>query len=171
MPYPKSPSGRSVVDAVRDALPVPSLAYYPTDAQRELKASFWLAHKKNPLVDDDQITPALVESLTGVSVQCWLSDDKFWSWFSIRDSVKLNLEVAAERASELAMHYMDPSIPFNDNARVQLIKYVLEFAGRAPPLHKVIKWGDKAVADMSENELADYIRKHTPSLPAKPSEP
>ncbi len=158
MPKPRD-TDTSVVAAVRHALPVPALSYQPTDEQRAIKAKFWLEFKRNPLTDTDNVSPALVEQLGGVSVQKWLSDPSFWDWFCVKDQVKVNLEIAAERASELAMFYLDPSVPLNDNARVQLIKYVLEFSGRAPPSRRDIKVLDREIGEMSEDQLQTYIDK------------
>ena len=128
-----------------------------TREQLKLKAKFWLAFKSNPLQGEEDVSPALVEELTGTSVQQWLSDPQFWPWFSTRDEVKENLEVAAMKAAELAVYYLDPSVPFNDNARTQLIKYVLEFSGRSPPSRKEIKWHDREVADLTPDQLDALI--------------
>lgn len=157
----KHDGSHAVVSAVRDAIPVPALTYQPTDTQREVKAKFWLAFKDNPLCETDAVNPAVIEQLTGVDVQAWSRDKRFWAWFTIKDQVRLNLEIAAERASEMAMMMLDPAHPMNDNARVQLVKYVLEFAGRTPPSRKEIKWADKEVGDMSPEELKALIDKLT----------
>lgn len=161
MPSPKqAPS--EVLAQLREATLVPDLAYHPTEEQRRLKAKFWLAFRNNPITEETMVTPGLVEDMTGKSVQKWLSDPAFWAWFgATKDTTKENLEAAAEKASELAMFYLDPSVPFNDNARVQLIKYVLEFSGRSPPSRKEIKWHDKEIQDLSEEQLDALIAKLT----------
>ena len=153
------PAPKAVLAAVREGLPAIPVEPSWTDEQRQLKARFWLQHKQNPLNDKDDITPIMVEQATGKSVRKWLDDSAFWAWFATRDSVKQGLEVAAEKAAELAILYLDPSVPFNDNARVQLIKYVLEFSGRTPPSRKEIKWHDKEIADMTPEQLDAFIAK------------
>jgi hypothetical protein len=150
---------KAVLAAVRDGLPAIPLEPTWTEEQRQLKARFWLLFKQNPMTDRDDVTPALVEQVTGKSVHRWLADPKFWAWFTTKDSVKQGLEVAAEKAAELAILYLDPTIPFNDNARVQLIKYVLEFSGRSPPSRKEIKWHDKEIADLTPEQLDALIVK------------
>lgn len=150
---------QALVAAVREATLQPHLQYHPTPEQRELKARFWLEFRQNPIVDDTDVTPALVEDVLGRSVQGWLTDPKFWTWFSSKDTVRKNLEIAAEQASEWAMLALDPAFPLNDNARVQLVKYVLEFSGRSPPSRKEIKWADRDVAALNEDELNALIEK------------
>lgn len=130
-----------------------------TEEQRQLKSRFWLAMRANPIAEDTQVSPALVEQLTGKSVQKWLSDERFWPWFSTKDSTKQYLEVAAEKAAELALFYLNPAVPFNDNARTSLIKIVLEYSGRTPPSTKVVKWQDKEIGDLSEDQLNAFIDK------------
>ena len=146
----------------------------PSEEQRHLKSRFWLALRSNPIADDSEVSPALVEQMTGKSVQKWLGDDRFWPWFSTKDSTKVHLEHAAEKASELAMYYLNPAVPMNDNARVSLIKTVLEFSGRTPPTTKVVKWQDADVASMSEDQLRAFVDKMVESqvrrkLPKPPS--
>jgi hypothetical protein len=130
-----------------------------TDEMRQLKSRFWLALRSNPIAEDTAVSPALVEQLTGRSVQKWLSDERFWPWFSTRDSTKQYLEVAAEKAAELALFYLNPAVPFNDNARASLMKLVLEYSGRTPPSTKVVKWQDKEIGELSEDQLNAFIDK------------
>lgn len=158
----KTPPETGLVRRIADALPGrPGMAYDPSDDQRKVKAKFWLRFRENPVIDRKDVTPALVEQLTGVSVQAWTKDTGFWDWFNVSDQVKENLEIAAERASELALKFLDPLVPMNDNARVQLIKYVLEFAGRAPPQRKEVKWHDKEIAEMTQEQLDALIARLT----------
>ena len=155
----KPRADQTVAAALRTVELYPASAYIATQEQQRLKASFWLAFKSNPIADVDSISPALVEQLTGKSVQSWLSNPAFWEWFKVKNEVVENLEVAAMRAAELAIHYLDPSVPMNDNARVALMKLVLEFSGRTPPARKEIKWLDKEVADLSPEQLDALIAK------------
>ncbi len=159
MSTPQTVPAAQVIATLRKAVCTPS--YQPSEEQRSLKAQFWIAFKANPLCDVDDITPALVNQLTGVDVQKWLSDDRYWPWMATRDSVKLSLEIAAEKAAEMAIAYLDPSVPMNDNARVQLIKYVLEFSGRSPATRREEKWMDKEVGQLNEEQLDALIAKLT----------
>ena len=147
--------------AMRSAMPV-LLAHgeYQADNKlRQLKARFWQLFNSNPLVDVKDITPALAEDLLGKSLKGHLSDPRFWPWFSTKDSAKQNLEVCAERATELALYYLDPAIPLQDSARINLIKIVLEFSGRTPPARKEIKWQDREIGDLSQEDLDAFIQK------------
>lgn len=138
-----------------------------SDEQRAIKAKFWLTLKANPIVDEKDVTPSLVEELIGKSVTQWTASPEFWTWFKDKDTTKASLEVAAEKAAELAVFYLNPAVPFNDNARVQLIKYVLEFSGRSPPSRKEIKWQDKDIAGLNEEQLIALIEKMTGTSLAK----
>lgn len=151
-----------LVDSVRDVTLLPQVAYRPNDDQRELKAKFWLDFKQNPLVDTADVSPALVEELTGKPIDHWLKLPGFWDWFksSTTDTTKRYLEVAAEKAAEMAIMMLDPATPLNDNARVQLIKYVLEFSGRSPPQRRDVKWLDREIQDLDAKQLDDLIAKH-----------
>lgn len=149
---------------------VPGFAYAPTDDVRALKARFWHAFKANPTVDESQVTPALVEAVLGRSVRGYVSHPGFWPWFSNQRVTEALIEMAAERAAETALQMLNPAFPLNDNARVQLIKYVLEFSGRSPPSRKVEKWMDKEVANLDEKELDTLIAKHlAKKLPPTPA--
>ena len=151
---------RAIVASVREATLIPAVSYPATEEQRRVKAKFWIEFRANPLVDKDAVTPNHILDLVGYDVSKWMGDSRFWSWFaSTNDTIKENLEIAAEKASELALYYLDPSTFLNDNARVQLIKYVLEFAGRTPPTRKEIKWHDKEIADLSHDQLDALISK------------
>lgn len=153
---------KAVLAAVRDGLPAIPVHPSWSEEQRQFKARFWLKFKQTPLIDAEDVTPALVEQLMGKPIPLhWRDDRSWWPWFGTKDSVKQGLEVAAEKAAELAILYLDPTVPFNDNARVQLIKYVLEFSGRTPPSRKEIKWHDKEIADMTPDQLEAYIEKQS----------
>lgn len=157
-----APGPADVLAAVREGIPLAMPTEYPraTAEQRHVKARFWLSFKDNPLTDIKDVTPALVEELTGKSVQKWCSQDvAFWPWFSSKQSTAIGLEIAAERATELCNFYLDPAVPFNDNARVSLIKLVLEYSGRTPPTRREIKWQDKSVGEMTPDELDAYLKK------------
>jgi hypothetical protein len=146
----------AIVGAVRDGL---ARQFLPTSEQLNAKAKFWIAFRQNPVVDERDVTPAMVEDLLGRPIQSWLAEPKFWEWWSERDTAGRQIQVAAEKAAELAVYYLDPSVPLNDNARIQLIKYVLEFSGRTPPSRREIRWADKEVAELSERELDELINK------------
>lgn len=167
-----SPDDSQVVKVVREATLSPQLSYYPTEEQRLVKARFWKAFKANPLTDVVQISPAQVEEMTGHSVQKWLGDKAFWPWFSrSKDTTGEYLEVAAEKAGELAMHFLNPAIEFNDNARVALMKLVLEYSGRAPASRKEVKWHDKEVAELNEDQLDALIDKLSRKKLSSPPNP
>jgi len=153
----KTPHEVAVLGAV--ATIEPWSEYPATDEQRAIKAKFWIAFKQNPIIDEKDVNAALVQEFTGHSIAGWMSDPAFWRWFSSKDSTKHIIEVAAEKAAELASFYLNPAVPFNDNARVQLIKYMLEFSGRSPPSRKEIKWQDKEIADLTSEQLDALIQK------------
>ncbi len=159
----------SIVGAIGRAL---GTVHNPSDDERTLKARFWLKFRENPIIDSDDVTAALVAQLTGdESIHEYVKVKGFWAWFNVKDQVKENLEIAAERASELALAMLDPMYKCNDNARVQLVKYVLEFAGRAPATRKEVKWADKDINEMSSEQLDALISKMTARLnPAPPKD-
>ncbi len=172
MSKPDAPPAGDVLAAIGKGLPDHRLSLTPgydeaTDEQRQLKSRFWLALRSNPIAEDTEVSPALVQQLTGRSVQKWLSNENFWPWFATRDTTRQYLEVSAEKAAELAMFYLNPAVPFNDNARVSLIKIVLEYSGRTPPSTKVVKWQDADVANMSEDQLNAFIDKMVDARMAK----
>ncbi len=148
---------------------VPGFNYAPTDDIRALKSRFWLLFKANQICDEDQITPAVVEEVTGRSLKGHMGHPAFWGWFSNQRVTEIMIEMAAERASETALRMLDPSFPLNDNARVQLIKYVLEFSGRSPPTRRDVKWLDKEVGALDEKDLDAMIEKHLARRALKPS--
>jgi hypothetical protein len=139
---------------------VPGFQYAPTDDMRALKSRFWHRFKQNPLIDEEDVTPALVEQLTGRSVQGFTNHPGFWPWFSNTKVTEILIEMAAERAAQTALGMLDPSFPLNDNARVQLIKYVLEFSGRSTQQRSIEKWMDKDVANADEKMLDEMIERH-----------
>lgn len=153
--------GSALVSALRNAEMASHVMFQPSHEQRQLKSKFWIDFKSNPIADDRDVTPALVEEVLGRDIRGWLSQPQFWPWFSTRDSTKQFLEVAAEKAAEMAIMLLDPSTPLQDNARVQLIKIVLDFSGRAPASRKEIKWADREVENLSESELDSLIDKLT----------
>lgn len=162
MPTPEtSASPADILTAVNSGLPV-LLAHNEFDADlklRQMKARFWQLFYANPLMDVKDITPTVVEQTLGKSVRGHLSNPHFWSWFTTKDSAKQNLEVAAERASELAIYYLNPAVPLQDSARVNLIKIVLEYSGRTPPSRKEVVWQDKEVGSLTSEELDAFINK------------
>ena len=159
----------AIVTSVREGML--TLPGYPAnDEQREVKSRFWTAFKANPLVDERDVTPALGEELTGQSVAGWVSDKRFWPWFVTRQQTEIWLEAAAERAAALALFYLDPAVPMNDNARVSLIKAVLEFSGRNPPTRREIKWADREIATASAEELDAMAEKLSSQARRKPKD-
>lgn len=151
--------GLAALTAIRGATLLPEVLFNPTEEQRELKAKFWFEYNANPLIDDDQITPTVVSDVLGRDISSWTKQPHFWDWFKSRDIVKRRLEVAAEKASELAIALLDPSVPMQDSARVNLIKIVLEFAGRTPPVRKETKWHDKEIGELDDQQLDALIEK------------
>lgn len=138
---------------------VPGFAYVPTDKDRALKAQFWSKFKQNPIVDEADVTPELVKRYTGRDISGLMKHPDFWVWFSNSRTTEQLLEMAAERGAAMAVRMLDPSVVMNDNARVQLIKIVMDYSGRTPPSHKVIKWADRDVAALDEDQLDELIAK------------
>lgn len=148
-----------LIGAVKDAMVLPQVLFVPTPEQRELKAKFWLEFLANPIIDNTDISPLVVEEYLGRPISAWMKQPNFWQWFKSRDMTKRYLEIAAEKACELAIMYLDPAIPMQDSARVNLMKIVLEFAGRTPPVRKEIKWQDQDVASLDDQQLDALIAK------------
>ncbi len=158
-PPPPPQEEQHALALVKQATLLPEVMFIPSAEQRELKAKFWIEFRANPIADDADVTPALVEEILGHSIAGWLRQKHFWQWWSARDITKRYLEVGAEKAVEMALMYLDPAVPMQDSARVNLIKLVLEYAGKTPPVRKEIKWADRDIADLSDEQLDALIEK------------
>ena len=82
--------------------------FVPVKSQRELKASFWEKWEENPVVNAEDVTPAMVAQETGdPRIHRWWNLPMFKSWFLKQDLITTKIIANAEKAHELVQELLD----------------------------------------------------------------
>lgn len=142
------------------------LNYMPNWQQRRLKSAFWTRWRDNPLVDPTRLSLNAVQAVVGDSrLDRWWREPGFKQWFT-------NQEEWREEAESLVFTALDTlrNIMTDDRApaaaRVAASVKMLELARKMPskadtvPANQV----EKKIAQMSKEELIEYIRANTLKL-------
>lgn len=136
-----------------------------THKHRTAKARFWRTLATKPFVSDPKSLPLgeICKYSGSQSVRTWIKDDEWADWFFNEDSAKQLIEAGIEVAvqSLIDICTADRDKTLTGAAQVNAAKALLEFGGYAPPKTKVVEYADKSIANLSEEELTEYIAKKT----------
>ena len=136
-----------------------------TQKQRSAKARFWRTVATKPFVSEPaQLPLGDVCKYSGTqSVRTWLKDEQFSDWFFNPDSAKqlieAGIEIAVQSLIDICSSEFSKSV--TGTSKVNAAKTLLEFGGYAPPKTKVVEYADKSIANLTEDELTEYIAKKT----------
>lgn len=143
----------SIVDLAED------LVFIPSPAQRKAKAKFWMAVKDNPSVDPNNISASQAESIiNNQSVRKWWAQPGFKEWFKGKEEFRERLEYLCQVGLDTAEEILLIDDPKAVNAKVSLIKVLLEAGGKIDK-GKQIKLLDESVQKMSKAQLEEYMKK------------
>ena len=135
--------------------------FVPTDTMRRAKSAFWIKFAQSPMADEANITQSMAVRLSGSSsVAEWWKMVGFRDWFTNKMEWATEIESLAHLALRVARDILnDPEAPAT--AKVNLIGKIGELANKIPAKTKEIKYVDKTIGDMNEDQLAEYIAKNT----------
>lgn len=131
-------------------------------------------YKEHKDVDWSSLSAVEIQTLTGNrSVQRWLNEDQgFKDWFEETEIVATELQLGAEEAVRalrevVTSEEVGPDGRFSGANYVSAAVKLLELAGYTPPTHKVVEYRDADIANKSEEELREFIKKNLHLVKAK----
>lgn len=140
------------------------LGFQPEPDHRRVKAAFWAKFYEDPKMDRDRVTLAAVQQyLPDYRLRKWWSMPGFKEWFTNKDEWRQKQEYLVMLAQDEAERILlDRNA--NANAKVGLIKFLVESIGRASPKMKEVKMLDDAIHKMTPEQLEEFVKKGVLSL-------
>ena len=145
-----------------------------TKKQSEYKAKFWQRIKNNPLYNLNTVTNADIAELAGDSdLKVQLTNPKFKDWFMDQASNKSLLESGAETAISKLIEIVSYGAADMGNGKIvkageqiKAAEIILKMAGYEPVKHQKVEYSDKDINQMSEAQLADFIKSRNATIKA-----
>jgi hypothetical protein len=131
----------------------------PTDAMRRAKTSFWNS------VPDKSVKVTLASAIVhsgATSLRNWWGKPGFVEWFTGQNEWRNRVECLAMRGLDIAEQLLHDRRT-TPASKVQLIKLFAELADKMPSRQKDVRYIDAQIADMTPEQLTDFIEKNTPT--------
>lgn len=147
------------------------ISFCPSVEQRQTKAAFWAKMGDDPLAHNrDSITAAQARGVTGVAkVTRWWAVPGFREWFVNGEEWKQKLLYVIDVGLDALIDIMADDNPKTAGARVKAFEVACRLAGREPAKTKEVRFIDKAINDMSPQQLQAFLDARgfgTPALDA-----
>lgn len=135
--------------------------FVPTVDQREFKAKLLIKIKDNPTVNLETLTLQQAKSFVKEwRLAEWWHEAGFREWLSNSDEFRQKLEfVLGETLEEIYKLILDPEA--SSQSKVRAFEIMARLAGKEPPKVKEVKFKDSEVEKMDEQQLDEFIRKHS----------
>jgi len=149
------------------------LPFRPSESLMMIKCNFW-AHAKDLVLDDSDVTPALVEQClpraeASIVLERWESDEAFVRWFTNSRMHVARIEYLFSKALNALEEIVDNNDPRNSLARCNAARQLGELAGKF--ISRGSQRGDgvpdstrKAIAAMGQDDLLKFLQKNTADL-------
>lgn len=149
---------------------VEDITFLPSPEQRKAKAAFWASYSENPLVGLDVLTVSDAVTLSrDRRVRSWWSLPSFREWFLNQDEFRQRLEYLANLALDTAESILLDT-KAHPSARANMVKLVIEAAGRMPNKFAKEKYIDERIGSMDRKQLEEYIRRASRYIPSTPQQ-
>jgi len=136
------------------------LVFIPSPPQRQTKAKFMVSLEENPSVDPSEVSLAAAIQITGDSrLEKWWKRPGFADWFRGKEEFKERLEYLCQLGLDTAEDILLSDDPKSVNAKVSLIKVLLESGGKMPAKGKEVKFLDEAVQKMNKQQLEQQLKR------------
>jgi hypothetical protein len=143
--------------------------YAPSEAQRLCKIRFLSRLKDNPLLDPSSLTLEDAVQLSGsTTLKNWWGKPGFKAWFLNLDEYRERVELAFATALDAIQDILMNTEPKAQSARVNLIKTIIELAGRMPNKNKE-KYADDEISKMTPQQLQEYIHRNRKVIEVQPT--
>lgn len=145
------------------------LVFVPSPLQRKAKASYWSVVSSNPLLDTDrELTLAQIQQVVNdARLDKWWSEPGFKDWFANKDEFRQKLEYLCMLAQDTAEEILISEDPRSVNAKVSLIKVLLEAGGKVAPRQKEVKYLDEQINKMDIKQIEEVLKKAGRTLDGK----
>jgi hypothetical protein len=133
--------------------------FNPTPSMRKCKAKLLVALEGNPSASLETITLQHALQLTKVTtLEKWWIKPGFKDWLRNAEEFKSSLEYLCNLGMETAEDILTADDARSVNAKVSLIKILLEAGGKINR-QKEVKLLDEAIAKMDKHQLEEYLKK------------
>jgi hypothetical protein len=136
------------------------LVFIPSPPQRKCKSKFWITMHEDPQADPNNINVTMAVNLTGNrQLEHWWKQPGFEDWFKGKEEFRERVEYLCQIGLDTAEEILLSDDPKAVNAKVSLIKVLMEAGGKISKT-KEVKILDEAVQKMNKAQLEAYIKKH-----------
>jgi hypothetical protein len=117
--------------------------------------------RQDPIYDpNDDISMTQAHLLTKDDRICeWWKDEEFVKWFKNQHEFVNRLEYLCGLGLDTAEDILQSDDPKAVNAKVALIKALMEAGGKVAAKQKEVKLLDEAIHKMDKNQLEAYLKK------------
>ena len=137
------------------------LLFKPMPQQRQAKATFWtFVNDSMGGLSPEDITLAKALQITNDNrLNKWWKVPGFSEWFSNKDEFRQRLEYLANLALDKVEDIILADDPKLTSAQVNIIKCLMEVAGKVPARVKEVKYLDEAVSRMDKRQLEAFLKQ------------